>query len=110
MHNRALTDPPPHPPQVVLDHMEDLDRAHEYATKVDEAPVWSELANAYLEHAQVGRGWRGRKGRQGSVSATATAAWAAGGLRRCCAAAQCPAPPLPASTGFGRHCRVPACR
>jgi clathrin heavy chain len=39
--------------RVVLEHMEDLDRAHEFATKVDEAPVWSELANAYLEHAQV---------------------------------------------------------
>lgn len=35
--------------------MEDLDRAHEFATKVDEPAVWSELANAYLEHAQVGR-------------------------------------------------------
>lgn len=39
--------------KVVLDHMEDLDRAHEFATKVDEPTVWSELANAYLEHAQV---------------------------------------------------------
>ncbi len=35
--------------------MEDLNRAHEFATKVDEPAVWSELANAYLEHAQVGR-------------------------------------------------------
>ena len=44
----------PHSPaQVVLDHMEDLNRAHEFATKVDEPGVWSELANAYLEHAQV---------------------------------------------------------
>lgn len=34
--------------------MEDLDRAHEFATKVDEPGVWSELAHAYLEHAQVG--------------------------------------------------------
>jgi clathrin heavy chain len=34
--------------------MEDLNRAHEFATKVDEPAVWSELANAYLEHAQVG--------------------------------------------------------
>ncbi|PSC73488.1 clathrin heavy chain [Micractinium conductrix] len=40
--------------KVVLDHMEDLDRAHEFATKVDEPVVWSELANSYLEHAQVG--------------------------------------------------------
>ncbi|PRW61204.1 clathrin heavy chain [Chlorella sorokiniana] len=40
--------------KVVLDHMEDLNRAHEFATKVDEPAVWSELANAYLEHAQVG--------------------------------------------------------
>ena len=79
--------------KVVLDHMEDLDRAHEFATKVtrtrdstqsertshrrlclcpvdpprasslaaplpicvqvDEPAVWSELANSYLEHAQV---------------------------------------------------------
>lgn len=36
--------------------MEDLNRAHEFATKVDEPGVWSELANAYLEHAQVGTG------------------------------------------------------
>jgi clathrin heavy chain len=50
--------------RVVLEHMEDLDRAHEFATKVDEAPVWSELANAYLEHAQVGgeRVWGGSGG------------------------------------------------
>lgn len=40
--------------------MEDLNRAHEFATKVDEPGVWSELANAYLEHAQVGRGRLGR--------------------------------------------------
>lgn len=39
--------------KVVLDHMEDLNRAHEFATKVDEATVWSELANAYLDHAMV---------------------------------------------------------
>lgn len=40
--------------RVVLDHMEDLDRAHEFATKVDEPEVWSELGNAYLDHTQVG--------------------------------------------------------
>lgn len=40
--------------RVVLDHMEDLDRAHEFATKVDEPAVWSELANAYLDHGRVG--------------------------------------------------------
>lgn len=40
--------------RVVLDHMEDLDRAHEFATKVDEPAVWSELGNAYLDHARVG--------------------------------------------------------
>ena len=38
---------------VVLDHMEDLDRAHEYATKVGEPAVWTELADAYLAHGRV---------------------------------------------------------
>ena len=40
--------------RVLLDHMEDLDRAHEFATKIDEPGVWSELANAYLEAGQLG--------------------------------------------------------
>jgi clathrin heavy chain len=40
--------------RVLLDHMEDLDRAHEFATKIDEPGVWSELGNAYLESGQLG--------------------------------------------------------
>lgn len=40
--------------RVLLDHMEDLDRAHEFATKIDEPGVWSELGNAYLEQGQLG--------------------------------------------------------
>lgn len=40
--------------RVLLDHMEDLDRAHEFATKIDEPPVWSELGNAYLDAGQLG--------------------------------------------------------
>ena len=40
--------------RVLLDHMEDLDRAHEFATKIDEPGVWSELGNAYLEAGQLG--------------------------------------------------------
>ncbi|KAK9810517.1 hypothetical protein WJX72_012055 [[Myrmecia] bisecta] len=39
--------------KVLLDHLEDLDRAHEYASKVDEAAVWSELGHAQLEHGLV---------------------------------------------------------
>lgn len=39
--------------QVLLTHCKDLDRAHDYANKVDEAPVWSELGHAYLEAGQV---------------------------------------------------------
>eukprot|EP00879_Flechtneria_rotunda_P000465 GHRR01000566.1.p1 GENE.GHRR01000566.1~~GHRR01000566.1.p1 ORF type:complete len:1351 (+),score=578.78 GHRR01000566.1:197-4249(+) len=39
--------------QVLLQHLQDLDRAHDYANKVDEAPVWSELGHAYLAASQV---------------------------------------------------------
>eukprot|EP00775_Hariotina_reticulata_P002628 gene2628-2929_t len=39
--------------QVLLQNLQDLDRAHDYANKVDEAPVWSELGHAYLAHGQV---------------------------------------------------------
>lgn len=39
--------------RVLLDHLEDLDRAHEYATKMDEPGVWSELADAYLGAGRV---------------------------------------------------------
>lgn len=39
--------------QVLLNNLQDLDRAHEYANKVDEAPVWSELGHAYLAAGQV---------------------------------------------------------
>ena len=35
--------------KVLLDHVEDMDRAHEYATKVDEPEVWSELAHVELD-------------------------------------------------------------
>lgn len=38
---------------MLLDHVEDLDRAHEYATKVDESEVWSELAHAELERGAI---------------------------------------------------------
>lgn len=34
--------------KVLLEHLGDLDRAHEYASKVDVPSVWSELAGAYL--------------------------------------------------------------
>ena len=40
--------------RVLLDHMEDLDRAHEFATKLDEPGVWSELGHAYLKAGQLG--------------------------------------------------------
>jgi clathrin heavy chain len=39
--------------RVLLDHMEDLDRAHEFATKIDEPAVWSELGAAYLAADRV---------------------------------------------------------
>ena len=45
--------------------MQDMDRAHEYATKVDEPAVWTELAHAQLDHNVVAdaiasylRSWR----------------------------------------------------
>lgn len=31
-----------------MEHMEDYNRAHEYASKVDEPEVWSELGHAQL--------------------------------------------------------------
>jgi clathrin heavy chain len=34
---------------VLIRHTKDLDRAHDYANKVDEPAVWSELGHAYLE-------------------------------------------------------------
>jgi clathrin heavy chain len=39
--------------QVLLRNVGDLDRAHDYANKVDEPAVWSELGNAYLEQNMV---------------------------------------------------------
>lgn len=39
--------------KVLLDNMEDLDRANEFAAKVDEPDVWSCLASAQLEHGAV---------------------------------------------------------
>ena len=39
--------------KVLLDHVEDMDRAHEYATKVDEPEVWSELAHVELDRDMV---------------------------------------------------------
>lgn len=39
--------------KVLLSYMSDLDRAHDYANKVDEPAVWSELAHAYLNAGQV---------------------------------------------------------
>ncbi len=39
--------------KVLLDHVEDMDRAHEYATKVDESEVWSELAHVELDRSMV---------------------------------------------------------
>ena len=38
---------------MLLDHVEDMDRAHEYATKVDEPEVWSELAHVELDRDMV---------------------------------------------------------
>lgn len=39
--------------KVLLDQMEDLDRALDYATKIDEPTVWSELGHSQLEHNLV---------------------------------------------------------
>ncbi|EIE26635.1 clathrin heavy chain [Coccomyxa subellipsoidea C-169] len=39
--------------KVLLDHQEDLDRALEYALKVDEAGVWTELGHAQLEAGAI---------------------------------------------------------
>ncbi len=38
---------------MLLDQLKDLTRASEWASKCDEAPVWSELAHAQLEAGQV---------------------------------------------------------
>ncbi len=38
---------------VLLAHIGDTDRAHDYANKVDEPAVWSELGHAYLSRGQV---------------------------------------------------------
>lgn len=39
--------------RVLLDNVESLERAHEFATKVEEAGVWSELARAQLEQGFI---------------------------------------------------------
>lgn len=39
--------------KVLLDHMVDIDRALDFATKVDEANVWSELGHSQLDHDLV---------------------------------------------------------
>lgn len=39
--------------KVLLENIGDLDRAHDYANKVDEPAVWSELGHAYLEQGMV---------------------------------------------------------
>jgi len=40
--------------KVLLENIGDLNRAHEFATKIDESEVWSELANSYLSSGQLG--------------------------------------------------------
>lgn len=39
--------------KVLLEHMEDIDQAVDFATKIDEAVVWSELGHSQLEHNLV---------------------------------------------------------
>mmetsp|Transcript_17485 Transcript_17485/g.52457 ORF Transcript_17485/g.52457 Transcript_17485/m.52457 type:complete len:1706 (-) Transcript_17485:516-5633(-) len=39
--------------KVLLDHVQDLDRAHEYASKVDDPEVWSELGHTQLSQDLV---------------------------------------------------------
>jgi clathrin heavy chain len=39
--------------KVLVDHIKDLKRANEFASKVDEAPVWSELGHAQLREGLV---------------------------------------------------------
>lgn len=39
--------------KVLLHQMEQLDRAYEFAAKIDEPPVWTELGDAQLTHAKV---------------------------------------------------------
>lgn len=38
---------------MLIKHANDLNRAHDYANKVDEPAVWSELGHAYLEAGDV---------------------------------------------------------
>ncbi|WPT18138.1 Clathrin heavy chain 1 [Picochlorum sp. SENEW3] len=40
--------------KVLLENIGDLNRAHEFATKIDEPEVWAELANSYLAAGQLG--------------------------------------------------------
>lgn len=47
-------------PQVLLEHLADLERAADYALKADEAPVWSELGHAQLDAGEVGWKCKGR--------------------------------------------------
>ena len=44
---------PPSPWQVLLEQLQDVKRAGEYASKSDEAPVWSELGHAQLRFELV---------------------------------------------------------
>jgi clathrin heavy chain len=39
--------------QVLVDNIKDIKRASEYASKTDEAPVWSELGHAQLREMMV---------------------------------------------------------
>lgn len=38
---------------MLLDNLDDVQRAHEYATKVDDTQVWSTLGHAQLERGSV---------------------------------------------------------
>ena len=40
--------------KVLLDNIGDLNRAHEFATKIDEPEVWAVIANSYLASGQLG--------------------------------------------------------
>ena len=40
--------------KVLLENIGDLNRAHEFATKIDEPEVWTELAHSYLSSGQLG--------------------------------------------------------
>ena len=39
--------------QVLIDHVNNLDRAYEFAEKCNEPAVWSQLARAQLNHGMV---------------------------------------------------------